>query len=114
MKLEAENQLVLEITVQNNGMESLELSYRDSPFEHIAIDLQGEKGNKYTIQYVSESAAKATPGTLTVPAGESVALSLHTCHYLPEVGKPGQKITFTARLKHGGKTVESIPLTVKP
>ena len=51
---------------------------------------------------------------LTVPAGKSKTLSLHTCHYLPELEEGEQKVTFIARLKHDGKTIESKPLTVNP
>jgi hypothetical protein len=112
LKLGAETTDVLEITIQNNGKEPFELSYRGTPFEHISIDLLGEKGKKHTIQCVSDKDAEATPSTLTVPAGESKTLSLHTCHSMPTVDESGQKITFTARLKHGGKTTESKPLTV--
>ncbi len=114
LKLSAANQLVLEITIQNNGKEPLELPYRATPFEHIVVDLKGEKGKQYKIEFSGENMADATPGTLTISAGKSKTLTVHTCHSLPELGDPGQKITFTARLKHGGKTIESKPLTVNP
>ena len=105
--------LVLEITIQNNGKGPLELPYRVTPFEHFVVEIQGEKGGQYKIQNTGEGVEKPKPGTLTVPAGKSETLSLHTCHFLPEVGKPGEKFTFTVRLKHDGKTFESKPLTVK-
>ena len=114
LKLSADNQLVLEITIHNNGKEPLELPYRVTPFEHFVVELRGEKGKQYKIQHTGEKVDKAEPGTLTVPAGKSKTLSLHTCHYLPELGEPEQKVTFTARLKHDGKTIESKPLTVNP
>ena len=114
LKLAAENQLVLEITIRNNGGEPLELPYHATPFEHFVVGLQAENGKQYKIQHTADGADKAEPGTLTVAAGESKTLSLHTCHYLPEVEGAGKKITFTARLKHGGETIESEPLTVNP
>jgi len=114
LKLSADNQLALEITIQNNGKEPLELPYRVTPFEHFVVELQGEKGKPYKIQHTGEKVDKAEPGTLTVPAGKSKILSLHTCHYLPALGEGEQKVTFIARLKHDGKTIESKPLTVNP
>jgi len=113
LKLSAENQDVLNITIQNNGKEPLELPYRFSELENFVIELVGEKGKTYKIQRTREKDDKETPGTLTIPAGESKTLSLHTCHSLPELGD-SQKVTFTARLKHNGKTVAAEPLTVKP
>lgn len=112
--LSAKNQLVLEIIIRNNGKYPLELPYRFTPMEHLVVDLQGEKGQKYKIQNFVDPDDKETPGTLTIPAGEFKILSLDTCHSLPEVGEPGQKITFTAQLKHDGKIIESKPLTVNP
>lgn len=112
--LSAQNQLVLEITIQNNGKEPLELPYRVTPFEYLVVDLDGENGKHYKIQQSDDKVDKAEPGTLTIPAGKSATLSLHTCHFLPRLGDPGQTVTFTARLKHDGKTTESKPLTVNP
>ena len=114
LKLSAKNQLVLEMTIQNNGKEPLELPYRFTAFEQIDVELLGEKGKKYTIRNLAEDDEKETPGTLTIPAGESKTLTLDTCHSLPEIGEPRQKITFTARLKYHGNTIESEPLIVKP
>jgi hypothetical protein len=113
LTLAAQNPLVLEITIQNHGKEPIELPYRVTPFEHLVVELQGEKGKPYKVEHTGEADEKAEPGTLKVPPGESTTLTLHTCHYLPEVGEPGQQVTFTARLKHDGKTFESKPLTVK-
>ena len=114
LKLSADNLNELKITIQNNGKEPLELPYRVTPFEHFVVELQGEKGKQYTIQHTGEKVDKAEPGTLTVPAGKSKTLSVHTCHYLPALGEGEQKVTFVARLKHGGKTIESKPLIVDP
>jgi hypothetical protein len=114
LKLSADNQLALEITIQNNGKEPLELPYRVTPFEHFVVELQGENGKQYKIEHTGEKVDKAQPSTLTVPAGKSKTLSLHTCHYLRELGEGEQKVTFIARLKHAGKTIESKPLTVNP
>ncbi len=114
LKLSANNQDVLEITIQNNGKEPLELPYRVTPFEHFVVELQGEMGKRYKIQHTGEKVDKAEPGTLTVPAGKSKTLSLHTCHYLPALGEGEQKVTFIARLKRDGRTIESKPLTVDP
>lgn len=113
LSLAADNSDVLEVTIRNNGKEPLELTYRDTPFEHIVVELQGEKGKRYTIQQAGEKGDGADPGTLSVPAGESKTLTLHTCHSLPEVGEPGEQVTFTARMKCDGRTIESAPLTVK-
>jgi hypothetical protein len=114
LKLSADNQLALEITIQNNGQEPLELPYRVTPLENFVVELHGEKGKQYKIEHTGEKVDKARPGTLTVPAGKSKTLSLHTCHYLPALGEGEQKVTFIARLKHDGKTIESKPLTVNP
>lgn len=114
LKLSANNQDVLEITIQNNGKEPLELPYRVTPFEHFVVELQGGLGKQYKIHHSGEKVDKAEPGTLTVPAGKSKTLSMHTCHYLPALGEREQKVTFIARLKHDGKTIESKPLTVNP
>jgi hypothetical protein len=114
LKLSADNQLALEITIQNNGKQPLELPYRVTPLEHFVVELQGEQGKQYKIEHTGEKVDKAQPGTLTVPAGKSKTLSLHTCHFLPELGEGEQKVTFIARLKHDGKTIESKPLTVDP
>ena len=114
LKLSANNQSALEITIQNNGKEPLELPYRVTRFEHFVVELHGEKGKQYKIQQTGEEVDEAEPGTLTVPAGKSKTLSVHTCHYLPALGEGEQKITFIARLKHDGKTIESKPLTVDP
>ena len=115
MKLSADNHGdVLEITIQNNGKEPLELPYRVTPLEHFVVELQGEKGKQYKIQHTGEKDDKAEPGTLTVPAGKSKTLSVHTCHYLPALGEGEQKVTFIARRKHDGKTIKSKPLTVNP
>ena len=114
LKLSADNQLALEITIQNNGKEPLELPYRVTPLEHFVVELQGENGKQYNIQHSGEKTDKAEPGTLTVPAGKSKTLSLHTCHFLPALGESAQNVTFIARLKHNGKTIESKPLTVNP
>lgn len=114
LKLSADNQDALEITIQNNGAEPLELPYLVTPFEHFVVELRGELGKQYKIQHTGDKVDKARPGTLTVPAGKSTTLSLHTCHYLPELGEGEQAVTFIARLKHNGKTIESKPLTVGP
>jgi hypothetical protein len=114
LKLSADNQLALEITIQNNGQQPLELPYRVTPLEHFVVELHGEQGKQYKIEHTGEKVDQAKPGTLTVPAGKSKTLSLHTCHYLSELGEGEQKVTFIARLKHGGKTIESKPLTVNP
>lgn len=114
LKLSADNQNGLEITIQNNGKEPLELPYRVTPFEHFVVELQGENGNQYKIQHTEKKVDKAEPGTLTVPAGKSKTLSVHTCHFLPALGESAQNVTFIARLKHNGKTIESKPLTVNP
>jgi hypothetical protein len=114
LTLSAQNQLELEITIHNNGKAPLELSYRFSPFDQIDVELLGEKGKKHTIRHHADNDEKETPGTLTILAGESKTLTIHTCHSLPELGEPGQKVTFTARLKYDGKTTVSEPLTVKP
>jgi len=114
LKLSADNQNALEITIRNNGKEPLELPYRVTPFEHFVVELQGEKGKQYKIQHTGEKVEKAEPGILTVPAGKSKTLSVHTCHFLHELGEGEQKVTFIARLKHDGKTIESKPLTVNP
>jgi hypothetical protein len=102
------------ITIENNGKQPLELPYRVTPLEHFVVELHGEQGKPYKIQHSGEKVDKAQPGTLTVPAGKSNTLSLHTCHYLPALGEGEQKVTFIARLKHDGKTIESKPLTVNP
>ncbi len=119
LKLSADNLNELAITIQNNGKEPLELPYRVTPFEHFVVELQGEKGKQYKIQHTGEKVDKVAPGILTVPAGKSKTLSLHTCHFLPALGlseleEEEQKVTFIARLKHDGKTIESKPLTVDP
>lgn len=114
LKLAAANQLVLEITIQNRGTGPLELPYRVTPFEHFVVELQGEKGKHYKIEHTEKRVDKAEPGTLTIPAGKSKTLSVHTCHYLHTLGEGEQKVTFIARLKHEGQTVESKPLTVDP
>lgn len=114
LKLSADNQNELKITIQNNGPEPLELPYRVTPFEHFVVQLQGEQGKQYKIEYTARKVDKEAPGTLTVPAGKSQTLSVHTCHYLPALGEGEQKVTFIARLKHDGKSIESKPLTVNP
>lgn len=114
LKLYADNHNALEITIQNNGKEPLELPYRVTPFEHFVVELQGENGKQYKIQYTEKKGDKAEPGSLTVPAGKSKTLSVHTCHYLSELGESEQKVTFVVRLKHNGKTIESKPLAVDP
>jgi len=111
LKLSADP-LVLEITIQNNGKEPLELPYRVMPLEHFTIELRGANGKSYTIPRLGENVTDAKPGILTIPPGESETLSLHICHYMPQVGKPGEKFTVAARLKHGDKVYESKPLTV--
>jgi hypothetical protein len=113
LTLTATNALVLEVTIQNNGSEPLEWSYGETPFEQIVVELQGEKGRGYTVQQANERLGRAERRTLTVPAGKCETLALHTCHYLSEVGEPGEKVTFTARMRYDGKTIESKPLTVK-
>ncbi len=112
--LAAESQRVLEITIQNNSKELLELPYRVTPLEVITVVLQGEKGKKYAIPPFNEDEDIAGGrGTLTIPAGKSKTLTVHTCHYLPELGEPGQKVTFSARLKLGDRVYEAKPLTVE-
>ena len=114
LKLSANNQNVLEITIQNNDKEPLELPYLVTPFEHFVVELRGENGKRYKIEHTGKKVDKAEPETLTVPAGRSKTLSVHTCHFLPELGESEQKVTFIVRLKHDGKTIESKPLTVSP
>jgi hypothetical protein len=114
LKLSSANRNVVEITIQNNGQEPLELPYRVTPFEHFVVELQGENGKQYKIEHTEKKVDKAEPGTLTVPAGKSKTLSVHACHFYPALGELEQKVTFIARLKHDGKTIESKPLTVDP
>lgn len=114
LKLSADNQNALEITIQNNGRQPLVLPYRVTPFEHFVVELQGENGKQYKIEQTGRKVEKESPGDLTVPAGRSKTLSLHTCHFLPALGEGEQKVTFLARLKHNGQTIESKPLTVSP
>lgn len=114
LTLAAKSQSVLEITIHNHGKEPLELPYQSTWAEHLEVSLVGEQGMSYTILHAPDPNRKATPGTLTIPAGQSHTLEMHTCHYLLEVGEPGQKITFTARLKQTGKAIESKPLRVDP
>lgn len=112
LKLSAENQLVLNITLQNNTKEPLELPYRNTPFELITVELRGESGKTYKTENFGEGNEKATPGTLTIPAGESTTFNLHTCHYLPKLGDPGQNVTMTAQWKYEGRVIQSEPLIV--
>jgi hypothetical protein len=119
LKLSASNQNELTITIQNHGQQPLELPYRVTPLEHFVVELQGEQGKQYKIEHRGKQAGQAKPGTLTIPAGKSKTLSIHTCHYLPALGEGEQKVTFIARLKHArlkhnGKSIESKPLTVNP
>jgi hypothetical protein len=114
LKLSADNQNELRITIQNNGREPLELPYRVTPFEHLVVELRGENGKQYKVPQRRDQVEKGEPSTLTIPAGQSTTLSLHTCHYLPALGEGEQKVTFIARLNHDGRTIESKPLTVKP
>jgi hypothetical protein len=114
LKLSADNQNELQITIRNNGQEPLELPYRVTPFEHLVVELRGEQGKQYKIEHKGDDDEKGNPGTLTIPAGKSTTLSLHTCHFLPALGEGAQKVTFIARLKHDGRTIESKPLSVKP
>lgn len=114
LKLSAVNQNSLEITIQNNGDEPLELPYRVTPFEHLVVELRGENGKQHKVEHTGHKVNQANPGTLTVPAGQSKTLSLHTCHFLPALGEDAQKVTCIARLKLDGKTIESKPLTVNP
>jgi hypothetical protein len=114
LKLSADNQNELKIIIQNNGQQPLELPYRVTPLEHFVIELQGEQGKQYKIEYTGRKVDQVAPGTLTVPAGQSKTLSVHSCHYLPALGEGEQKVTFIARLKHDGQTIESKPLTVNP
>ncbi len=111
VKLSADSPLVLNITIRNDGKELLELPFRVTPLELVTVVLQGEKGKKYTIPPFDED-IDGRAGTLTIAAGESKTFSVHTCHYLPKVGESGQKITFSARLKHGDKVYEAKSLTV--
>jgi hypothetical protein len=115
LTLSAKNQLVLKITIQNNGKQPLELPFQETPFEHIVVDLHNESGNTHRIGSTRDDAdKKSTPGKQIIPAGQSLTLSLHTCHSLPELGDRREKVTFTARLKLGSKTIISQPLTVEP
>src|SRR5690606_3444709 len=82
LKLSATNQLVLEIIIQNHGTGPLELPYRVSPFEHFVVELRGELGKQYKIEHTEKKVDKAETGTLTIPAGKSKTLSVHTCHFL--------------------------------
>ena len=111
--MSAKTPSVLTITIHNNGKEPLALPYRVTPLELVTIGLRGEKGKKYTTPPFEDDADIAGgAGTLTIPAGKSETLTVHTCHYLPELGEPGQKVTFSARLKIGQKVYEAKPLTV--
>jgi hypothetical protein len=127
LKLSAHNQNELAITIQNNGQQPLELPYRVTPLEHFVIELQGEQGKQHQIEHSGQQAGKpadqAKPGTLTIPAGKSETLSIHTCHYLPALGEGEQKVTFIVRLKTDqlktdqlkhGQPLASKPLTVNP
>jgi hypothetical protein len=114
LKLSADNQDVLEITIQNNRMVPLKLPYRVTPLEHFVVELQGDNGKQHKIERTSEQVDEEEPGTLTVPAGKSTTLSVHTCHYLPALGEGAQKVTFIARLKLDGEMIESKALTVNP
>jgi hypothetical protein len=114
LKLSAGSLNSLEITIENHGQEPLVLPYRVSPLEHFVVELRGEQGKQYKIEHTGQNPNKAEPGTLTVPAGKSKIVSVHTCHYLHTLGDGDQKVTFLARLKHDGKTIESKPLTVEP
>lgn len=110
--LSADSPLELKIVIENKGKEPLELPFRVTPFEHFVVILEGEKGKQFKIEQSSTNAINAKPGTLTIPPGKSKTLSLHTCHYLPEVGEADEKFTFIAQFKFAGKTIESKPLTV--
>lgn len=112
--LSADGLLVLEITIRINGRGPLELLYRVTQVEQPDIELRGEKGNRHTINSLGDTDAEAASGTLTIPAGKSGTVSVHSYHSRPEVGVSGQKITFAARLKHDGNVIESRPLTVNP
>lgn len=90
------------------------MPYRVSPFEHFVVELQGEQGKQYKIEHTGKKVDKEEPGTLTVPAGKSKTLSVHTCHFLGQLGEGEQKVTFIARLKYDGQTIESKPLTINP
>jgi len=112
IKLSAKSPSVLEITIHNNGKESLDMTYRNSPLDHFTLDLHGDSGSKYTATFAADKEDWGKPGTLTIEAGKSHTLSVHTCHYLSKLGEPGQKITFKARLKLEKRTYTSEPLTV--
>lgn len=113
LKLSSANRNVVEITIQNNGKKPLELLYRVTPLEHFVVEMRGENGKQCKIEH-GKNVEKAEPGTLTVPAGECKNLSVHACHFYPALGELEQKVTFIARLKHNGKSIESKPLTLDP
>lgn len=111
--LSAASPRVLVITIRNNGKQALELPYFDSPLERFVIDIRGEKGGRAQVTRTEEDRPlRVKPQILTIPAGKSETLTVHTCHSLPEAGRPGETFTFTATLDHNGKTVRSRPLTV--
>ena len=110
--LAAETTSALEITVHNHGKEPLELPYRGTPLRLFVVELRGETGWRCEIRDGGAETEVAPRGTWTIPAGEFKTLTVHTCHWLPDVGKPGE-VTFTARLESAGKVVESAPLMVK-
>jgi hypothetical protein len=112
--LSASNQLELEITIQNNSKDTLEIPYRVAPFEHFVVKLSGDQGKEYEINGTPEATDRGTPGTITILPGQSKTITIHTCHYLPELGEPRQVVTFVARMKHGNQVITSKPLTVKP
>ena len=114
LKLSSADRNVVEITIQNNGQQPLELPYRVTPFEHLVVELQGENGKQHKIEQTERKTDKAEPGTLTIPPGKSKTLSLHACHFYPALGELDQKVTFIARLKHAGKSIESKPLIIDP
>ena len=114
LKLSADNRNAVEITIQNNGKKPLELPYRVTPLEHFVVEMRGENGKQCKIEHTGEKVDKTQPGTLTVPAGECKTLSVHACHFYPALGELEQKVTFIARLKHDGKSIESKPLTLDP
>ena len=68
LKLSADNQYELEITIQNNGKEPLELPYGVTPFEHFAVELLGE--HRYDATELSD-------------ARETSAQSVLNSHFTP-------------------------------
>lgn len=113
LKLSSAHSTTVEITIQNKGQEPLEVPYRVTPLELFVVEMKGENGKQCQIEH-GKRTGPAEPGILTIPAGKSKTLSVHACHYYPALGDLDQKVTFIARLKYAGQTLESKPLTLDP